>query len=66
MKFKLTMKDPDGVWDSVAEAVGEDEENYKTNHMIDVLNEAGILEYGEYLTIEIDSVTMEATIVRCK
>lgn len=65
MKFKITMKDPDGYSDSVQEAVrdslkdsglDEDElelvEEKRREKFSEVLSKW--FEYGEYLTVEVD------------
>lgn len=50
MKFKMTFKDPDGVWDSLKDA-GYDPNDLPT----DVDNLVGkYIEFSEYLTIEFD------------
>lgn len=66
MKFTVTMKDPDGVYESIDEAVKadvaklglprdeaeaiEERRREKTNEIA-----ARWFEYGEYLTVEIDT-----------
>ena len=74
MKFKITMKDPDGFHDSVTEAIKdmtrgiegitEDEREAMEESRRETLN--GIarqwFEYNEYVTIEIDTDAMTATV----
>lgn len=73
MKFKITMKDPDGVYDSVQDAVkqsvdalelSEEEKEAVLEKRIDSVNSAigKWFEYGEYLTVEVDTDTMTATV----
>lgn len=74
MKFKVTMKDPDTLGDAISDAViadlrtieGLDDEDRKT--LFDQRREAVSkitskwFEYGEYLTIEIDTDAQTATV----
>ncbi len=76
MKFTVTLKDPDGVYDSIQEAIkrsvehipaiGEDERE----ELIEIRSEkirditSKWFEYDEYLTVEID--TEEETIKVCE
>lgn len=69
MKFKITMKDPDGVYDCIHDAakewagqvtgVDEDEREGLVESKHEKLQEIckAWFEYGEYLTVEIDTET---------
>lgn len=73
MKFKITMKDPDGVYDSVQVAV---KESVNALDLSDSEKDAVLetrlgfvtgaiskwFEYGEYLTVEVDTEAMTATV----
>ena len=76
MKFTITMKDPDGVWESVDEAAREsigrmlpnlEEEERKPilEQRKDILNNQirKWFEYGEYLRVEIDTEANTATVL---
>lgn len=78
MKFTITMKDPDGFYDAIGQAVkdsiaeieGVDEEE------ADLLSESREedpkklcktwFRYDEYLTVEIDTVAKTCTVVEAK
>ena len=74
MKIKITMHDPDGVYDSVTDAVeaslagvvgisdDEREELEETRRRETNATISKWIEYGEYLTIEIDTDAMTATV----
>jgi hypothetical protein len=77
MKFKIQMKDPDGVSSSITDAIAEsvaamdlpdDEkellEETRTEKVNETLREW--FEYGEYVTIEVDTDTMTATVCKAK
>lgn len=78
MKFRLTMKDPDGVTDSLRDAVkkavdaivglSDAEKEVLTDlRYEEIYSIAGKwLEYGEYLTIEIDTLEKTAVVVERK
>lgn len=66
MKFRITMKDPDGVWESVSDAVADSVEELnlrddEAEMLIRVRREsvsraiARWIEHHEYLTVEIDT-----------
>lgn len=67
MKFQITMKDPDGVYDCVVDAakewaaqvtgVDDDEREALVESKQEKLGEiiSAWFEYGEYLTVEIDT-----------
>jgi hypothetical protein len=67
MKFRITMKDPDGAYDSIRDAAEEHAKEIPESDLIDreeLIEKAheklsGIaakwLEYGEYLCVEIDT-----------
>jgi len=75
MKFKITMKDPDGVYDAIQEAAQASAREVKglDNDELDALaasREGAIKEvcrkwisHGEYITIEIDTEEETATVV---
>lgn len=75
MKFTVTMKDPDGFYDSVREAA---EESLNDVSGINESESEGLIDsrhselseklkkwfrYGEYLTVEIDTDEMTATVL---
>lgn len=73
MKFKVTMKDPDTLHDAIADAVkdelkqmnlGEDEkealQEIRANRYAEIAGKW--FEYGEYLTVEIDTEAKTATV----
>lgn len=73
MKFQITLKDPDGIYDAVKAAVesnkpanlGELENTWidlKMDGLFTTLNRW--FEYGEYVTIEIDTDLMTATVLK--
>lgn len=78
MKFKVTMKDPDTLHDAVNEAVkaqiqeigitDEDEIEALTEKRAEKVNEmcGQWFEYGEYLTVEIDTEAKTATVCKVK
>ena len=74
MKFKVTMKDPDGVQDSIQDAVEEsvkgiaglsdDEREAVAEKRQEELSEliGKWFEYSEYLTVEIDTDAQSITV----
>lgn len=75
MKFKVTLKDPDGFYDGITDAV---EESLSSNSFMsereseaaqearrDTIKDAieKWVEYGEYITIEFDTEAKTATVV---
>lgn len=78
MKFKVTMKDPDTLYDAVNDAVkaqieeigitDEDEIEALLEKRAEKVREicAEWFEYGEYLTIEIDTEAKTATVCKAK
>lgn len=77
MKFKIVLKDPDGIQDGINEAVLQslasveapyhhDEDEYEVLKKVrtEKLNEAmrKWVEYGEYLTVEIDTEANTITV----
>lgn len=65
MKFKVTMKDPDTLYDAIHEAVKEQVEDLARESR---KNKIGTLcgqwfEWGEYLTVEIDTDAKTCTVV---
>ena len=75
MKIRITLKDPDGVWDSVADAAKEsvattiglsnDERLSLLETRRASINKALLpwIKYGEYVTIEIDTDAKTATVI---
>lgn len=75
MKFNITMKDPDGVYDSVTEAAKESVKDMKitdlddaddiletrTDSLMEIIGEW--FKYGEYLTVEVDTETKTIKVV---
>ncbi len=59
MKLKLQFKDPDGVWDSLNDCFAD------PNELPEDVEKAlkRYIEFGEYVTIEIDTLTGEARVV---
>jgi hypothetical protein len=76
MKFRITMKDPDGPYESIQEAAKEmvnaikgidaDERESLQEKRHETLSEfAGRwMEYGEYLEVEFDTEAGTATVIR--
>jgi hypothetical protein len=76
MKIGVTFKDPDGVYESIAQAMAEQERGLVAGGMADDEAEAAIeirrekvgdalrrwVEYGEYLTVEFDLDAHTATV----
>ncbi len=74
MKIKIQMKDPDGVYDAVTDAIkdtlrsiqgiSDDEREKLEESRREEANEAIFkwIDYGEYVTIEIDTDNMTATV----
>lgn len=73
MKFTVTMKDPDGVYESIEDAVNEirvgglspeeldavrEKRREKTHHLC-----KRWFEYGEYLRVEIDTEAQTCTVL---
>jgi hypothetical protein len=75
MKFKITMKDPDGVYDSVTEAakqsaaeakgIDETEREELQESRRETIDQdiRQWFKYGEYLTVEIDTEAKTATVL---
>ena len=59
-KMRVTFKSPDAVWDSVQEA-GIDPNEIEDSEFGEVFNK--FIDYMEFVTIELDSVTGTATVV---
>ncbi len=76
MKFRVTMKDPDGVYDSLADAAkesvadadlnDEDERDALREHRAQKIRDFASqwLEYGEYAVIEFDTEAGTAVLVK--
>ena len=73
MKFKVTLKDPDGFYESIDEAIEDSLPGMLTERETKALKEARREEYeermrkwvehGEYIEIEFDLEAMTATVV---
>lgn len=74
MKIKVTMKDPDTMYDAVQNAVIQElvaigMPNDEFERMVELRSEKlrakmrKWFEYGEYLTVEFDTETMTATVL---
>ncbi len=76
MKITITFKDPDGVWESIEDAtknslrdVSGDLSNDEFSTLVESRRERLMdsistwVEYGEYVTIEIDTETGKAVVV---
>ena len=73
MKFKVTMKDPDTLYDAIEEAVTEDIDSSLPEDEREALAECRIekvrdlastwFEYGEYLTVEIDTEAKTCVVI---
>ena len=59
MKFCITMKDPDGVYDSLQEAATE--HGVERSELEDIIKLW--FQYSEYLTVEIDTDAGTCTVV---
>ena len=59
MKLRMTLKDPDGVWDSLEDA-GLDPNNLPED-VQQVMDK--YVEFGEYVTIEFDLAEMKGRVV---
>ena len=59
-KLQITLKNPDSVWDSIRDA-GIDPNKVDESVFGEVLNK--FVEYGEYVTIELDSETGTASFI---
>jgi len=61
MKIRIDLKDPDGVYESISEYV---QKNPKASHE-DVEGELSPwIDYGEYLSVEIDTETGETKVLK--
>jgi len=73
MKFTITMKDPDGFYESVMDAITEDvrgiqdpDEREAVRQVREEKTHALLkrwFEYAEYLTVEVDTVAETCTVV---
>ena len=77
MKFTITMKDPDGVYESmrdaaeaqmVADGIPEKRRDALREAVSDELDELvrDWFEYGEYVNVEIDTEAKTATVLRVR
>jgi len=62
MKFRVYMKDPDGIHDSIAEAC---DENEQTRECLFEFIKRWCM-YGDYITIEFDTDAGTATVLEVK
>ena len=64
MKFKITMKDPDGFGNSLADAVADGNDGTDVEAVQEELEKltSKWFEYSEYVTIEIDTDTGTARV----
>lgn len=73
MKFRITMKDPDGFHESIEEAAGQMDVPEVYRACLDEIRESQReclkrycsrwFEYGEYLTVEVDTEAGTCTVV---
>lgn len=77
MKFTITMKDPDGVYDCIQDAAKESlkvggltekEQEILLDARIETIKETTgkFFEYGEYINVEIDTEAGTATVLPAK
>ena len=76
MKFKITLKDPDGVGNSIQEAIKNDLPNDLDENEFEELTESRKnlveeaaskwIKYGEYITVEIDTAANTCVVVPVK
>jgi hypothetical protein len=78
MKFRITMKDPDGPYECIQDAAEEmveaiegltpEERQVFRHSRVDMLRDfAGRwMEYGEYITVEFDTEAGTATVIESK
>lgn len=76
MKIRVTMKDPDAIWTASKEAADESTQGLVglSEEEIEVLTESRcekfqndlskVFRFGEYLTVEVDTDTGVATVVK--
>ena len=57
MKFTVTLKDPDGIYDSIDEAAKEEAKRIEETV-------GGFFEYGDYVHIEVDTDAGTAILVK--
>jgi hypothetical protein len=74
MKFRITLKDPDGIYECVKEAVDqsrpaqlsdEEWESISESRMREITNSKWI-DCGDYVSIEIDTVANTAVVIPVK
>lgn len=61
MKIVINLKDPDGVWDSLNE-VGLNSNSIKDTDTDEAINK--FISYSEYVSIEIDTETKTARVLK--
>jgi len=74
MKFKVTMKDPDTLYDAINDAVDDLKIEGLSNEELEAIKEprkeairelcSQWFEYGEYLTVEIDTEAKTCTVLK--
>ena len=78
MKFRVTMKDPDGPYECIEDAakaslkaiggLSESEQESLLANRVDEINKTTgkFLEYGEYITVEFDTEAGTCIVIPCK
>lgn len=76
MKFRITMKDPDGAYECIQEeaekslasieGLNDDERESLLDKRVEMLRETSdrFMSYGEYLTVEFDTESKTATVIK--
>lgn len=76
MKFRITMKDPDGAYESIQEeakkslasieGLNRDERESLMDKRVEMLRDTSdlFMSYGEYLTVEFDTEAKTATVIK--
>ena len=71
MKLRITLKDPDGIWEAIDDFVkanrptglsDEEWEDIKEERS-SALRHSKFIEYGDYVTVEIDTVAQTAIVI---
>jgi hypothetical protein len=63
MKFQIVLKDPDGVWESLKDAFDTAEDPFVEIPTEQLRTIEKFVEFGEYVTIEIDTELKTAKVV---
>lgn len=61
MKIRITMKDPDGIYDSILDTLRPPD--VTVDDIMEDMRFRDIFEYGEYLTVEYDTETGHAVVL---